>query len=61
LGSNFVNRKTGLSCFGTRIESFPILTCDLPTRTLIDGLIGMDFLNACGAVIDIRQATIYAI
>lgn len=47
-----------MNCFGERIEQFPILACALPTRTFIDGLLGMDFLGRCRAVIDVSQAEI---
>jgi predicted aspartyl protease len=45
--------------FGNRIENFPILACPLPPGTLLDGLLGMDFLYLCEAVIDIPQAKLF--
>jgi len=48
-----------MNCFGDRVEQFPILACALPTTAFIDGLLGMDFLGHCRAVIDVHQAEIY--
>lgn len=48
-----------MNCFGNRIEQFPILACALPTNTFIDGLLGMNFLTECAAVIDVEKAEVY--
>lgn len=48
-----------INCFGDRVEQFPILACALPSSTFIDGLLGMDFLSSCCAVINVEQAEIY--
>jgi hypothetical protein len=37
---------------------FPVLACALPDNTFVDGLLGMDFLKNCGAVIDVNRAEI---
>ncbi len=48
-----------IHCLGNRIEQFPIVACALPTNAFIDGLLGMDFLIRCAAVIDVHKAEIY--
>ncbi|MCU0568333.1 MAG: hypothetical protein MUF49_17265 [Oculatellaceae cyanobacterium Prado106] len=47
-----------LSCLGKRGESFPVVVCELPKNVLLEGLLGMDFLKICNAVIDANQAEI---
>lgn len=47
-----------ISCLGDRIDQFPILACALPASTFIDGLLGMDFLTRCRAVIDVYKSEI---
>jgi predicted aspartyl protease len=40
------------SCLGQRIENFPVVALDLPTNAFTSGLLGMDFLQKFGVVID---------
>jgi aspartyl protease family protein len=47
-----------MNCLGKRIESFPVFACELPKNVLLEGLLGMDFLKICNAVIDVNQAEI---
>lgn len=46
------------SCLGQRVENFPILAYTLPANTFVDGLLGMDFLTLCQAVIPVEEAEI---
>ncbi len=43
---------------GKQIPDFSIVAYTVPFTTLIDGLLGMDFLKTTGAVIDIANAVI---
>ena len=43
---------------GKKISDFHIVAYTLPFATLIDGLLGMDFLKRIGAVIDIANGVI---
>lgn len=45
-------------CLGQRLTSFPVVAHTLPTGTFVDGLLGMDFLRRCGAVIAVGEATL---
>lgn len=47
-----------LHCLGQRIRDFPVVAHTLPTGTFVDGLLGMDFLDRCQAVIFISEAEI---
>jgi predicted aspartyl protease len=47
-----------LHCLGQRVEGFPVVAHTLPTGTFVDGLLGMDFLNHCQAVISVGEAEI---
>ncbi len=47
-----------LHCLGQRIESFPAVAHTLPAGTFVDGLLGMDFLSHCQAVISVGEAEI---
>jgi hypothetical protein len=40
------------SCLGQRIEDLPVVALDLPMNAFTSGLLGMDFLQRFGAVID---------
>jgi predicted aspartyl protease len=45
-------------CVGKTIEGFPVVAHTLPSGTYVDGLLGMDFLNQVGAVLDLGAATL---
>jgi predicted aspartyl protease len=47
-----------INCLGKQIFDFPIVSLSLPTNAFIDGLVGIDFLRFCGAVIDVDRAEI---
>jgi predicted aspartyl protease len=47
-----VVRIPWFSCLGQRIEDLPVVALDLPTNAFTSGLLGMDFLQRFGAVID---------
>ncbi len=47
-----------LHCLGQRIEDFPVVAHTLPTGTFVDGLLGIDFLDHCRAVISVGEAEI---
>jgi predicted aspartyl protease len=46
------------SCLGKQIDAFPIVAIPLPINSYAKGLIGMDFLRLCGAMIDIDRSEI---
>ncbi|WP_017716277.1 retropepsin-like aspartic protease [Kamptonema formosum] len=46
------------SCLGHHVDNFPMLAYTLPATTFADGLVGMDFLTRCQAVIYIREGEI---
>jgi predicted aspartyl protease len=46
------------NCLGKQIDDFPIVAIPLPINSYAKGLIGMDFLRLCGAIIDIDRAEI---
>jgi len=43
-------------CLGQRLVSFSVVAHTLPAGTFVDGLLGMDFLRRCGAVIAVGEA-----
>ena len=45
-------------CLGERVEDFPVVAHTLPPGVWVDGLLGIDFLSRCRAVIDVAQAEI---
>jgi aspartyl protease family protein len=47
-----------LNCLGQRVENFPVVVLNLPLQTFTNGLLGMDFLNQFGAVIDTKRGVI---
>lgn len=49
---------TWFHCLGQRIEGFPVVAHTLPAGTFVDGLLGMDFLTRCQAVISVSEAEI---
>ena len=46
------------NCLGTKRENFPVVVLDLPMSAFSSGLLGMDFLSECQAVIDVNKAQI---
>jgi predicted aspartyl protease len=46
------------SCLGERVDNFSIVAYTLPATTFVDGLLGMDFLTRCQAVISVGEAQI---
>ncbi|MBC8185219.1 clan AA aspartic protease [candidate division KSB1 bacterium] len=46
------------NALGKKIPNFSIVAYTLPFSTIIDGLLGMDFLKTTGAVIDIANNVI---
>jgi hypothetical protein len=46
------------NCLGIEKENFPVVALNLPDSSMVNGLLGMDFLLECGAVIDIVKAEI---
>jgi aspartyl protease family protein len=46
------------NCLGEKVENFSALALNLPFNPLVNGLLGMDFLEHCGATIHIREARI---
>jgi aspartyl protease family protein len=47
-----------LNCLGQRIESFSVVAYTIPAAAFVDGLLGMDFLSSCKAIITIANAEI---
>ena len=47
-----VVRIPWFSCLGQRVEDFPVVALDLPSNAFTSGLLGMDFMQRCGIVID---------
>lgn len=47
-----------MHCLGQQIVDFPVIAHTLPSGTYVDGLLGMDFLENCQAVIDVGEATV---
>ncbi len=45
-------------CLGSKIHGFKIVAHTLPPESAVDGLLGMDFLRKCGAVINISAGTV---
>lgn len=46
------------SCLGQRLEEFPVVAHTLPAGTKADGLLGMDVLLGCQAIISVAEAKI---
>lgn len=46
-------------CLGERVEDIPVVAHTLPAGVWVDGLLGIDFLSRCQAVLDIVQAEIH--
>ena len=47
-----------LQCLGYKIQGFKIVAHTLPPESAVDGLLGMDFLHKCRAVIDTSAGTV---
>jgi predicted aspartyl protease len=47
-----------LNCLGKQMPNFPVIAIPLPSSTFVDGLVGIDFLRLCGAIIDIDRSEI---
>lgn len=47
------------NCAGQLIENFEVVAFDIPAILRVNGLLGMDFLLSCRAVISVAQAQIY--
>lgn len=47
------------SCLGYRQENFKVAALTLPITSFTNGLLGIDFLRYCNAVIDVRKEEIY--
>lgn len=45
-------------CLGQRLDNFPVVAHTLPSGTFVDGLLGMDFLSRCGAVVSVAEAEV---
>jgi predicted aspartyl protease len=46
------------NCLGQTIKEFPIVAHTIPSGIYFDGLLGMDFLTQCKAVISVAEAKI---
>lgn len=46
------------NCLGQQVENFGAIALDLPFNPLVNGLLGMDFLERCSAIIDIKKSEI---
>jgi hypothetical protein len=47
-----VVRIPWFSCLGRRVEDFSVVALDLPSNAFTSGLLGMDFMQRFGVVID---------
>jgi predicted aspartyl protease len=48
-----------MNCLGQKLEDFPVMAHAAPFGTFTSGLLGMDILKRCGAVIYTRRAEIH--
>jgi predicted aspartyl protease len=46
------------SALGQTIESFKVVGFNLPTSADMDGLLGINFMRSCGAIVDTGKASI---
>jgi aspartyl protease family protein len=46
------------NCLGVKRENYPVVGLNLPASSFTDGLLGMDFLRAVRAVIDVAKEEI---
>ena len=54
-----VVRMSWFHCLGQRVEDFTVAAYTLPSGTFVDGLLGMDFLLHCKAVIVTESGTVH--
>jgi aspartyl protease family protein len=47
------------NCLGQFFDDFDVIAYQLPTRLQVSGLLGMDFLTRCQAVISVARGEIY--
>jgi len=47
-----------LQCLGYKIQGFKIVARTLPPESAVDGLLGMDFLQKCKAIINTGAGTV---
>jgi predicted aspartyl protease len=45
-------------CLGRSLKNFRAVALNLPFNPLVNGLLGMDFLQACKAIIDLEKSRI---
>lgn len=55
-----VVRAVWFNCVGQLVESFEVVAHSIPPNLKVDGLLGMDFLTLCRAVIDVAESEIRA-
>jgi predicted aspartyl protease len=46
------------NCLGQTIKNFPLVAYTIPSAIYFDGLLGMDFLTHCKAVLSVAEAKI---
>jgi predicted aspartyl protease len=46
------------NCLGQTIKNFPVVAYTIPAGNYFDGLLGMDFLTQCKAMISVAEAKI---
>jgi predicted aspartyl protease len=54
-----VVRVSWFHCLGQRVEDFAVAAYTLPPGVFVDGLLGMDFLLHCQAVIAVESGAIH--
>jgi aspartyl protease family protein len=47
------------NCLGQLLNNFEVIAYDIPTNLQVNGLLGMDFLTRCKAVISLTSREIY--
>lgn len=47
------------NCLGQFFDDFDVIAYQLPNRLQVSGLLGMDFLTRCQAVISVARGEIY--
>jgi len=53
-----VVRVSWFHCLGQRVEDFIVAAYTLPPGTFVDGLLGMDFLLHCEAVVSVKSGEV---
>ncbi len=46
------------NCLGQTIRNFPVVAYTIPSAIYFDGLLGMDFLTRCKAILSVAEAKI---